>query len=393
MKKWISILLALLLLTVAAAGCSGKNQNSGVNSQPTPGNSGSSQSSQEPEGNNSSPASEEAGSSQDQAPSSDTELVLFTWESMFPQEVLDGFTEETGIEINYANFDYDETMLMKLQAAKAGDYDLVVADDYIIETVIAENLAQKLDKSKISNFGNINPLYQGQFFDPADEYTVPYGSGVQTIVYDPELTEKEITGYADLWDPSLESSVGVIANYRVINGMALKALGESYNTEDIPTIEKAGEKLLELAPNIRLIKDDNLQDDLISGEISAAVMYTSQVTMAKLANPDLEVVFPKEGIGFGIQGMFIPANAPHADAAYKFMDYILRPEISAKCYEFLGYYCTNKAADSLISEEYQDFLTLPEDFSQKDMEMIGNVSAEALEAHEKAWTEFRAKCE
>lgn len=393
MKKWISILLALLLLAVMAAGCSGKNQSSGVNSQPAPGSSGSSQSSQQPEGNNSSPASEETGSSQEQAPSSDTELVLFTWESMFPQEVLDGFTEETGIEINYANFDYDETMLMKLQAAKAGDYDLVMADDYIIETVIAENLAQKLDKSKISNFGNINPLYQGQFFDPADEYTVPYGSGVQTIVYDPQLTEKEITGYADLWDPSLESSVGVIANYRVINGMALKALGESYNTEDIPTIEKAGEKLLELAPNIRLIKDDNLQDDLISGEISAAVMYTSQVTMAKLANPDLEVVFPKEGIGFGIQGMFIPANAPHADAAYKFMDYILRPEISAKCYEFLGYYCTNKAADSLISEEYQDFLTLPEDFSQKDMEMIGNVSAEALEAHEKAWTEFRAKCE
>lgn len=393
MKKWISILLALLLLAVLAAGCSGKNQSSGVNPQPAPGNSGSSQSSQQPEGSNSSPASEETGSSQEQSPSSDTELVLFTWESMFPQEVLDGFTEETGIEINYANFDYDETMLMKLQAAKAGDYDLVVADDYIIETVIAENLAQKLDKSKISNFGNINPLYQGQFFDPADEYTVPYGSGVQTIVYDPQLTEKEITGYADLWDPSLESSVGVIANYRVINGMALKALGESYNTEDIPTIEKAGEKLLELAPNIRLIKDDNLQDDLISGEISAAVMYTSQVTMAKLANPDLEVVFPKEGIGFGIQGMFIPANAPHADAAYKFMDYILRPEISAKCYEFLGYYCTNKAADSLISEEYQDFLTLPEDFSQKDMEMIGNVSAEALEAHEKAWTEFRAKCE
>lgn len=393
MKKWISILLALLLLAVMAAGCSGKNQSSGVNSQPAPGTSGSSQSSQQPEGNNSSPASEETGSSQEQAPSSDTELVLFTWESMFPQEVLDGFTEETGIKINYANFDYDETMLMKLQAAKAGDYDLVVADDYIIETVIAENLAQKLDKSKISNFGNINPLYQGQFFDPADEYTVPYGSGVQTIVYDPQLTEKEITGYADLWDPSLESSVGVIANYRVINGMALKALGESYNTEDISTIEKAGEKLLELAPNIRLIKDDNLQDDLISGEISAAVMYTSQVTMAKLANPDLEVVFPKEGIGFGIQGMFIPANAPHADAAYKFMDYILRPEISAKCYEFLGYYCTNKAADSLISEEYQDFLTLPEDFSQKDMEMIGNVSAEALEAHEKAWTEFRAKCE
>ncbi len=352
MKKRISLILTAALLAFSLAGCG-------------------------------------AGGSQ----SPKEELVLYTWEGMFPQEVLDGFTEETGIAVNYANFDYDETMLTKLEAAKGGDYDVIIADDYIIETVIQENLAQKLDTSKISNYGSINPIYQGQFFDPADEYTVPYGSGVQTIVYDPQLTGREITGYADLWDPSLEGSVGVIANYRVINGMALKVLGESYNTEDIPTIEKAGEKLLELAPNIRLIKDDNLQDDLISGEIAAAVMYTSQVTMAKMADPELQVVFPKEGIGFGIQGMFIPSNAPHADAAYQFMDYILRPEISAKCYEFLGYYCTNKAADSLISEEYRSFLTLPENFSQQDMEMIGNISPEAMEAHEKVWTQFKAACE
>ena len=63
-------------------------------------------------------------------------------------------------------------------------------------------------------------------------------------------------------------------------------------------------------PNIRLIKDDNLQDDLISGEISAGVMYTSQVTMACLANPDLKVVYPSEGIGFGIMAQFVPVNAP-----------------------------------------------------------------------------------
>lgn len=81
-------------------------------------------------------------------------------------------------------------------------------------------------------------------------------------------------------------------------------------------------KLLELAPNIRLIKDDNLQDDLISGEISAGVMYTSQVTMACLANPDLKVVYPSEGIGFGIMAQFVPVNAPNPDAAHAFIDYI-----------------------------------------------------------------------
>ncbi len=320
---------------------------------------------------------------------SGTTLNLFTWEGMFPQEVLDGFTAETGIAINYSNFDYDETMLAKLEAAKGGDYDLVIADDYIIEAAIAEGLAQKLDTAKIANYGNINPLFQGQFYDKTNEYTVPYGAGVQTIVYDPAQVKIAITGYSDLFDPSLAGSIGVIGNYRVIDGLALKVLGKSYNTEDLDVIKAAGEKLKQLAPNIRLIKDDSLQDDLVSGEISAAVMYTSQVTAAKLAKPDLKVVFPEEGIGFGIMANFIPAKAPNAAAAYAFIDYILRPEISAKCFEWLGYYSTNKAADALIDPAYQEFLTLPAGFRADQMEMIQNISAEAQAAHELIWTEFK----
>lgn len=323
--------------------------------------------------------------------SSANQLNLYTWEGMFPQEVLDGFTAETGIEINYVNFDYDETMLAKLQAANGGEYDLVIADDYIIETVIAEGLAAPLDKTQLSNFGNINPLYQGQFYDPSDLFTVPYGAGVQTIVYNPDEISIPITGYADLWNEALVDNVGIIGNYRVINGMALKVLGESYNTENIDAIEAAGAKLIELAPNIRLIKDDTIHEDLLSGEINAAVMYTSQVTMALMANPDLEMVFPKEGIGFGIMASFIPVNAPNSEAAHLFLNYILRPEIAAPCFEYLGYYCTNKAADRLISEEFQPFLTLPEDLSI-DTELIGNIGADAQEVHSRIWTEFKNAC-
>ena len=316
------------------------------------------------------------------------EMVLYTWEAMFPQEVLDAFTEETGIKINYVNFDTDETMLAKLQAAEGGEYDLVIADDYIIETAIAEGLVSELSMDKIPSVGNVNPIYQGQFYDPDDKYTVPYGAGVQTIVYDPSVVDVEINGYSDLWDASLESNIGITSNYRVMNGMALKVMGESYNTEDVATIEAAGAKMLELAPNIRLIKDDNIQDDLLSGEIGAAVMYTSQVTMAMLANPELKVVYPEEGIGFGVMGMFVPSKAPNSEAAHKFIEYILDPEVSAQCFEYLGYYCTNKEADALINDEYKSFLTLPEDFSG-DTEMIGNISAEAAEAHAKVWTEFK----
>lgn len=344
MKRLATILLALILLAVIPGGCGKKEET----------------------------------------------MTLYTWEGMFPPEVLEGFTKETGIQINYTNFDTDENMLARLEAAKGGDYDVVIADDYIIETVIAEGLAQKLDTGKLQNWGNINPVFQGQFFDPANEYTVPYGSGVQTIVYNPKTVSKEIRGYADLWDESLKDNVAVIGNYRVVNGMALKVMGESYNTEDPAVIAQAGKKLLELAPNIRLIKNDNLQDDLLSGEVGAAVMYTSQVTLAMLQDPELRVVYPTEGVGFGIMGTFIPSAAPNGDAAHKFIDYVLRPEISAQCFEYMGYYCTNKAAEGHINEAYRSFLTLPE--SVTGGEMIQTVSAEAEEAHNKAWTEFRSAC-
>ena len=235
-------------------------------------------------------------------------------------------------------------------------------------------------------------MYQGQFFDPENKYTVPYGAGVQTIVYDPSLVDIEIQGYADLWDESLKDNVGVIDSYRVIDGMALKVLGESYNTEDAAAIEAAGDKLLELAPHIRLIKDNNTQDDLLSGEVGAAVLYTSMVTLAKMTNPDLKVVFPEEGIGFGVMGQFIPSDAPNAENAYKFMDYILQPEVSAQCFEYMGYYCTNKDAEQYISEEYRDFLTLPEGIDMENMEMIENISAEAVEVHNRVYTEFKSAC-
>ena len=321
------------------------------------------------------------------------QLNIYTWAEMFPPEILDGFTEETGIEINYVNFDTDETMLAKLEAAEGGKYDLIIADDYIIETAISEKLVQELDTSKLANFSNINPVYQGQFYDPDDKYTIPYGAGVQTILYNTDKVKKEIEGYADLWDSSLKDSLGIIGNYRVINGMALKVNGESYNTDDLDAIKAAGDKLIGLAPNIRLIKDDELQNDILTGEINAGVMYTSQVTQAMQAaqkqDMKLKVVYPKEGIGFGIMAGFIPAKAPNADAAYKFLDYILDAENAAKCFEWIGYYSTNAAADQFISDNMKEFLTLPVEFNKDEMEMIQNVSPEAEDKHVEVWTAFK----
>lgn len=317
----------------------------------------------------------------------DKELVLFTWQGMFPQEVLDGFEEETGVKVIYSNFDTDETMLEKLSMAKGGDYDFVIADDYILETVIANGLAQELDKESLENIGNINPLYQGQFYDPEDAYTVPYGAGIPLIVYDPEQVELDINGYSDLWDESLEDSIALVGNYRVINGITQLSLGKSMNEEDIDVIKETGKKLLELAPNVRMIQDDNTQNALLNGEASVALLYTSQVTAALAENPDLKVVYPEEGLGFGIMGAFIPSQAPNKDAAYSFLDYLMQPEIAAQCTNYIGYYSTNKAADEFVNEN----LVVPDDVTKG--EIVQNVSQEAEEQYNKNWTEFKAACD
>ncbi len=318
------------------------------------------------------------------------ELNLYTWDGMFPQEVLDGFTKETGVKINYSNFDYDEDMLAKLEETKGGDYDLVIADDYIIELAIKEGLVQKLNKEQIPDFSNINPLYQGQFYDQNDEYTVPYGAGIPLIVYDKEAVGFEIKSYEDLWNKALEDNIAIIGNYRVMNGIALKTLGESFNTEDLAVIQKAGDKMLELAPNIRLISDSNTQDYIVSGEVSAAFLYTSQVNQALEANPNLSVCYPKEGLGFGIMAGFIPSQAPNADAANAFLNYILQPEVSAACFENLGYYCTNKAAESYISEDIKDNIVLPATVT--DGEIIQNINQEAEDLHAEIWKKFQEAC-
>ena len=224
------------------------------------------------------------------------ELVLYTWDGMVPQEVLDDFEKETGTKVVYSNFDTDETMLEKLSQAKGGDYDVVIADDYIIDSAVKEGLVQKIDKDTVTNFGNINPLFQGQFYDPDDEYTVPYGAGIPLIVYDPDQVDIDIKGYKDLWDESLKDSVAIIGNYRVIAGITQLSMGESMNEEDVDVIAKTGERLKELAPNIRMIQDDNTQNALLNGEASVAFLYTSQVTQALTDNPDLKVVYPEEGL-------------------------------------------------------------------------------------------------
>jgi spermidine/putrescine-binding protein len=325
-------------------------------------------------------------------------LVIYTWEEMIPQEIFDDFTRETGVEVVLKTFEYNEDMLVALEMAEGGEYDLVIADDYIVDFAIAEGLVQKLNKRLLPNLKNVNPFYQHQFYDPHDEYTVPYGAGIQTIVYNPANLRFAINGFSDFWNPALRNRLGITANYRVINGMVLKTMGSGYNEMNPSVIEAAGERLLQLAPNIGALQDIDLDDLILEGDIDVALMYTDQVFKSLLHNPNLKVVFPSEGIGFGIMPAFIPVNAPNPQAAHWFLNAIMEPRRGARCFEYLGYYCTFSGSEPYIKAEYRPYLMLPTEERNGrvvnkfgNYEVMMNLSEEAEAAHARIWDTFSSR--
>jgi spermidine/putrescine-binding protein len=323
------------------------------------------------------------------------QLIIYTWNEMIPQEIFDDFTRETGVEVVLKTFEFNEDMLVDLEMTNGSAYDLVIADDYIVEFAIMEGLAQRLNRRMLPNLRNVNPFYQHQFYDPNDEYTVPYGAGIQTIVYNPAKLNFEIEGFSDFFNPALKKRLGITANYRVINGMILKTMGKGYNEMDPAVIDTVEGKLLQLVPNVSVVQDENLDDRMLAGDIDVALMYTDQVFKSLVQNPSLKMVFPKEGIGFGIMPAFIPVNAPNPEAAHWFLNAIMEPRRGARCFEYLGYYCTFAGSEPYIRPEYRPFLLLPTEERNGrvvnkfgNYELMMNLSEEAEAAHSRIWNNF-----
>lgn len=318
-------------------------------------------------------------------------LNIFSWEGYIDYStVIKPFEEETGIKVNYATFASNEEMYEKLSAVNGGDYDIILASDYMLNTTREAGLMQKFDPEIVTNYGNLNPDFTHQFFDPDNEYVVPYVSGIPLIVYDPSAVDIEIKGFADLWDPSLKDSIGLIDDARVTIGMVLLSMGQSMNTTDEAVLAEAAEKLAALKENIHVLEYENLHNYLVSGDVAVAYTFTPFVALALDANPDLKVVWPEEGLGFGIDGCFIPVNAPHALNANRFLEFLLCPEIAAVCAEW-QYYCTpNAAALDALSDAYKarpEFMGLFD--RMDDAEFVLNLAPADEQKFQDIWTTFK----
>lgn len=383
LKRPIALLMAAAVMAAGVQGCGKNSSDTPEETSAQAGEAGGTEAAQAVKDEKTTAAEREKKSGDP------GELNIYTWAEYVPQDIIDRFEEETGIRVNYTNFEANEEMLAKLETSGGGEYDIIIASDYIIKIAADEGLVKEIDKEKVPNYSNIDPIFQNFFYDPDNKLTVPYGPGIPLIVYDPSVVATEITGYDSLWDPSLKDSVALMDSERVVMGMTLKTMGESFNTEDLDVIQAAGDKLLELAPNVRVLSQNQTQDFLLSGEVSAAFLFTSQVVLALSQNPDLQVVYPEEGLGFGVDAAFIPSQAPNSDNAHAFLNFILDGEIGAEVSQQTYYLCPNKASYEFLPEEFQKSLIISTD-DVPNGEFIQDVGPEATALHEELWTEFKA---
>ncbi|MDD4080730.1 MAG: spermidine/putrescine ABC transporter substrate-binding protein [Eubacteriales bacterium] len=315
-------------------------------------------------------------------------LNVFSWATYIDDNTVARFTQETGIRVNYSTFLTNEEMLIKMQSPDNG-FDVILASDYALNMLRKDGQLLKLDKELLPNYDNLDPAFLSKYYDENNEYTVPYTAGTPLIVYNPAFVDIEITGYESLWDPALKDSIVVIDDARNIIGITLKTLGYSFNTTDDNQLEEAREKLARLRPNIRAFNYDTPHNDLISGDASVGYMFTPFVLLAMDGNPELQVVYPEEGMGFGIDSLVISADAPHPANAHKLLNFLLDAEVAGNTAGMQYYLSPVEAAFSFIPEYLRDnpAINIPDEILG-ETEFIMDVG-EYESRYQEIWAEFK----
>lgn len=322
--------------------------------------------------------------------SNNEEVVnILNWSSYIPNEVIKDFEESTGIKVNYNTYSSNEECLAKLQAAKSGTYDLIFPSDYLVELLIEKEMIQKLDKTKLNNISNLNTNYLDLEYDPSNVYTLPFLAASVVIVYDEEFVNKEITSYNDLLSSEYFDNIVLLDDQRIIIGMALLALGYDMNDTNDSHIEEAINWLLALKPNIKAFDSDSPKTFMITKETKIGVMWNAEAALAMNEVPSLKVAYPSEGFNISIDNFAIPSNAKNLDNAYKFIDYILKPEVMQRIIEEYPYKNLNIKTQELLSDTYINNIAanIPDNYFNRGL-FVKNID-EAILKYDKAWVSIK----
>ena len=297
---------------------------------------------------------------------------VYNWSDYIDPKVIEDFTKETGIKVQYDTFDANETLETKLLAGKSG-YDVVVPTAYFLERQVKAGVFQKLDKSKLKNLANVWPDIAKRLavYDPGNQYAVNYMWGTTGIGYNVKAMRERLgpTGTIDSWDIVFkpenlakfrDCGIHMLDSADDIIPAALQFLGLNPNSNEPKDLDKATELLMKIRPSVRKFHSSEYLNALAAGEICLVVGWSGDIKQSQKraleAKNGVEIGYaiPKEGAQMFFDNLSIPKDAGHVDEAHAFIDYLLRPEVAAKNSNLVAYANGNLASQKFLDKSVLD---------------------------------------
>lgn len=335
-------------------------------------------------------------------------LNIYNWADYIPADMIANFEKETGIKVNYQTFENNEGLHAKLVAGNSG-FDLVVPGAVFAKSQIEGGLLMKLDKSRIPNLGNLDPTIMGKLasVDPGNDYLVPWAWSYTTVGINKAKVQKALgsTPMPDnAWDlvfnptytAKLKScGIAFLDSPTEIIPPAMHYLGKNAYSNDPADHKAAGEMLAKIRPHVRMFTSTMI-DDLAGGKACVALGWAGDMNIARgraLENKngnDIEVLLPKTGGLIFFDSLAMPKDAQHPKNAALFIDYYLRPEVSATLTNELSYATANKASLKEVKPEIAENKTVFVDAENMEkMISPSSFSNEARESMSNVYTQFK----
>ena len=335
-------------------------------------------------------------------------LNIYFWYDYLPDSIVKGFEKETGIKVVLDTFESLDVMETKLLAGKSG-YDIVIPDWVMAGRLMKLGIFKKLDKSRFSNWGNLDPSILSKLdkYDKGNNYGVPYLWGTTGIVFNDAMVRERLPN-ANLrsWDLFFKpenisklSDCGVasIDAWAEVIPIALNYLGFDPHSAKKADLEKAEKLLMSVRPYIRHFNTGAIMEELATGELCAALDYSGNGGLASLRADELkngifiDYSIPTEGTITFIDFLAIPADAKHPHNAHKFFDFLMRPEEIAKISNEIWYANANAAALAYVDDEVKgdpDIYPPPE--VMEKLFSIVSLSNKDRRKHTRMWTTVKA---
>lgn len=294
------------------------------------------------------------------------ELRIYNWIEYLPKDVLEGFRQQTGIEVVYDIFDSPQTLEARLLTGNSG-YDVAFPSSTQLPALIKAGAVEPLDRQQLSHWHDLDGalMRQREPLDPGNAYAVPYLWGSTLLGYNQAKVEAvlgqgvDMRSYDWLFKPELiaklsQCGVAILDSPSEVFPIALKYLKLDPNSSNPADYEKAAALLQSIRPYVRYFNSAKYPQDLANGDIcvalgwSGAVLAARNLAQAAHNGNDIRLALPSQGTLMWSDDMVIPKGAKNVAQAHAFIDYLLQPEVIAKVSNEIGYPNPNPASTSLI---------------------------------------------